>query len=88
MEKESELHENVELTFSYEGEDLVWSGDIEVIEETDLGFGMVPDYSEVVCKVISTTKLERYNEDSNEWDDVEVTPSIIFEVELAYERTL
>jgi hypothetical protein len=88
METNSEVHENIEMSFTYEGEHLIWSGDIEVIEEIDRGDHDTPDYSEVVCKVISTTKLERYNEDSNEWDDVEVTPSIIFEVELAYERTL
>lgn len=88
METESELHENVELTFSYEGEDLLWKGDIEVTEEIYRGNHDTPDYSEVTCKVVNTEALERYNEDTDEWESVEVTASIVWEIEMAYERTL
>jgi hypothetical protein len=88
METESELHENIELTFSYQGEDLLWRGDIEVTEEIERGDYDTPDYSEVTCKVVSTETLERWNEEANDWEAVEVTPSIIWEIELNYERTL
>lgn len=88
MEHESELHENIELTFSYEGEDLIWNGDIEITEEIDRGDHDTPDYSAVTCKVVNTEALERWNEEANEWETVEVTPSIIWEIEMAYERTL
>ena len=82
MEYESELHENIELTFSYEGEDLIWNGDVEITEEIDRGDNDTPDYSEITYKVIRTNSLQRYNEDSADWEDVEVTPSIIWEIEL------
>lgn len=88
MEHDSELHENIELTFTYEGEDLVWLGDIEVTEEHDRGDYDTPDYSDIEAKVIKTESLQRYNEDTGDWEDVEVTPSILNEVELIYERGL
>lgn len=86
MEYESELHENIELTFSYEGEDLIWSGDIEITEEIDRGDNDTPDYAETTYKVVRTNSLQRYNEDTGDWEDVEVTPSIIWEIELNLEK--
>lgn len=88
MEYETEVHENIELTFSYEGEDLIWNGDIEVTEEIDRGDNDTPDYVETTYNVVRTNSLQRYNEDSGDWEDVEVTPSILFEVELQFERGL
>jgi hypothetical protein len=88
MEHESELHENVELTFSYEGEDLVWNGDIEVSGHLDPGDHCTAPYADQFIEVIKTDSLQRYNEDTGDWEDVEVTPSILNEIEMAYERTL
>lgn len=86
MEYESELHENIELTFSYEGEDLIWNGDVEITEEIDRGDNDTPDYSETTYNVVRTNSLQRYNEDSGDWEDVEVTPSIIWEIELNLDK--
>lgn len=86
METNSEVHENIEMSFTYEGEHLIWSGDIEVTEEIDRGDYDTPDYSEVTYNVIRTNSLQRYNEDTGDWGDVEVTPSIIWEIELNLDK--
>ena len=86
METNSEVHENVEMSFTYEGEDLIWNGDIEVTEEIYRGDYDTPDYSEVTYNVIRTNSLQRYNEDTGDWGDVEVTPSIIWEIELNLDK--
>lgn len=86
MQTESELHENIELTFTYEGEDLIWNGDIEVTEQIDRGDHDTPDYVETTYNVVRTNFLQRYNEDTGDWEDVEVTPSIIWEIELNLEK--
>lgn len=86
METESELHENIELTFTYEGEDLIWNGDIEVTEQIDRGDYDSPDYVETTYNVVRTNFLQRYNEDSGDYEDVEVTPSIIWEIELNLDK--
>lgn len=88
MEYESEVHENVELTFTYEGEDLIWRGDIEVSGHSDPGDLWTAPYADQFVEVIKTETLERYNEETDEWEAVEVTASIILEIEMAYERTL
>ena len=88
MIHDSELHENIELTFTYEGEDLIWVGDIQVSGHSDPGDYYTAPYADQFVEVIKTDSLQRYNEDTDEWEDVEVTPSILSEVEIAYERTL
>ena len=88
MIREHEVHENQEVTITYEGEDLLWVGDVEVNSSYDPGDRWTPPYGEVEVIVTRTESLQRYNEDTDDWEDVEVTSSIIWEIELAFERTL
>lgn len=88
MQHESEVHENQEVTFTYEGEELIWVGDVEVITSHDPGDRWTPPYTEVEVKVINTESLERYNVHTDEWEEVEVTPSILIEIEFEFERGL
>jgi hypothetical protein len=88
MEHNTELHENAEVVFEYDGEDLVWIGDIEVIEEIEKGDYDTPDYSEVYARIYRTTSLQRYNESTGDWEDVEMDSSIMQEIQWQYEKTL
>ena len=88
MIHDSEVHENIELTITYEGEDLLWRGDIEVTEEIEKGDYDTPDYSEVYARIYRTTSLQRYNESTGDWEDVEMDSSIMQEIQWQYEKTL
>jgi hypothetical protein len=83
-----EIYYDQELTFSYEGEDLVWNGDIEVSGHSDPGDHCTAPYADQFIEVIKTNFIERYNEDTDQWEKVKPTPSILMKVELEFEKTL
>lgn len=83
-----EFYEDQELVITYEGEDLVWNGDLEVNQESDPGDYWTAPYSDLDVRVTKTNFLQRYNDESDEWEDVEVTPSILMKVEFEFEKTL
>jgi hypothetical protein len=83
-----EMNEDQELVFTYKGEDLVWNGDIEVNEHSDPGDYWTPPYAECDVRVTKTNFVQRFNENTDEWEDVEVTSDILLKVELEFEKTL
>jgi hypothetical protein len=88
MTREHEVHENQEVTITYEGEDLLWIGDVEVNASYDPGDRWTPSYSEVEVTVLKTESLQRYNEDTDDWEDVEVTTDILISIEREFIRGL
>ena len=85
---DSEMHLDQEVLFTYEGEEYCWTGDYEIKqcgEEADW------DYcgdSEVEVEIDTTKSITKFNEETNDWDDVDPTNSLIFEVVLEIERNL
>ena len=85
---ESEMHLDQEVLFTYEGYEYCWTGDYEVKqcgEEADW------DYcgdSEIEVEIDTTKSITKFNEETNDWDEVETTNSLIFEVVLEIERNL
>jgi hypothetical protein len=83
-----EFYEDQEFVFTYEGEDLVFRGDFEVNEHSDPGDSCTPPYGECDVQVTRVEFLQRYNDDTDEWEDVEPVPSIIIKIEHEFEKTL
>jgi hypothetical protein len=86
--KDSEMHLDQEVLFFYEGEEYCWTGHYEVKqcgEESDW------DYcgdSEVEVEIETTKSVTKFNEQTNGWDEVAPTNSLIYEVILHIERNL
>jgi hypothetical protein len=77
-----------EVTFTYEGEELVWNGDYNVHS-----WGENPDYDypgdcEVEIEILHTDRIEVWSDHKNGWVNVDPTPSILCELEWAIEKSL
>lgn len=83
-----EIYYDQELTFTYEGEDMVWNGDIQVDGSSDPGDQWTPPYSELFVEVIKTNFIERYNDQTDTWERLKPTPSMLMRVEVEFEKTL
>ena len=85
---DSEMHLDQEVLFTYEGEEYCWQGNYEVKqhgEESDW------DYcgdSEVEVEIETTKAITKFNEETNDWDEVTPTQSMIYEVCFEIERNL
>jgi hypothetical protein len=85
---DSEMYLDQEVLFYYEGEEYCWQGNYEVKqhgEESDW------DYcgdSEVEVEIETTKAITKFNEETNDWDEVTPTNSLIYEVVLNIERHL
>ena len=88
MKTESELHENQEVWITVDGEDLLWIGDLTADWTYDTGDMWTAPYTDLEVRVSKTDTLQRFNEDADVWEDVEVTQEIIYQVEETFRRTL
>jgi hypothetical protein len=85
---DSEMHLDQEVLFEYEGESYCWQGHYEIRqygEESDW------DYcgdSEVEVEIETTKAILKFNEETNDWDEVTPTQSMIYEVAFEIERNL
>ena len=85
---DSEMYLDQEVLFYYEGEEYCWTGHYEVNqcgEEADW------DYcgdSEVEVEIETTKAITKFNEETNGWDEVTPTNSLIYELVLYIERDL
>lgn len=83
-----EMHADQQIFFTYEGEEHCWEGDYEVRQ-----FGEESDWdycgdSEVEVEIFFTKSLTKFNEQTNDWDEVKPTNSLLFEIILEIERNL
>jgi hypothetical protein len=84
MNYDSENYFDQEITFTYEGQDFVWTGDysIEYFGEDESEYA--PAYGEVEVRLDHTYSLYSYEDDC----DIIPTPSLLMAVELQIERNL
>ena len=73
-----------EITFTYEGQDYIWTGDytIEFCGEDETEY--TPAYGEVEVRINHTSSLYSYEDDA----EIIPTPSLLMAVELHIERNL
>lgn len=83
-----EIFQDQEFVFTYEGQDLVFRGDFEVNEHYDPGDSITAPYGDCDVQVTRIEFIQRYNDDTDEWENVEVTPSILIKIEHEFEKTL
>ena len=84
MNYDSEHYYDQEITFTYEGQDFVWTGDysIEYFGEDESEYA--PAYGEVEIRIDHTYSLYSYEDDA----EIIPTPSLLMAVELHIERNL
>lgn len=82
MKYDSENYFDQEITFTYEGQDYVWTGDYSVEATYEDESEFAPAYGEMEVHIDHTLSLYAYE------DGVEIipTPSILMAVELEIER--
>jgi hypothetical protein len=82
MNYDSEHYYDQEITFTYEGQDFVWTGDysIEYFGEDESEYA--PAYGEVEVRIDHTYSLYSYEDDA----EIIPTPSLLMAVELHIER--
>jgi hypothetical protein len=77
-----------EVAFTYEGEEMLWNGDYNIHS-----WGENPDYDypgdcETEIEILSTDRLEKWSEETQEWVPVDEKPSILMAVEWEIEKSL
>ena len=85
---DSEMYLDQEVLFYYEGEEYCWTGNYEVKQ-----FGEESDWdycgdSEIEVEIETTKCITKFNEETNDWDEVTPTQSMIYEVCFQIERNL
>lgn len=82
------LYQDEEIEFTYEGNEYRWVGDYEVREWGETcSYDYLGDWEQEV-KVIRTTELVKYNEDTDDWNHVYPIGSILATIENQIESTL
>ena len=82
------LYQDEEIEFTYEGNEYRWVGDYEVREWGETATYDYPGDSDREVKIINTTELVKYNEDTDNWDHVYPSGSILATIENEIESTL
>lgn len=84
MNYDSENYFDQEITFTYEGQDYVWTGDysIEYFGEEETEY--TPAFGEVEVHIDHTSSMYSYEDDA----EIIPTPSLLMAVELHIERNL
>ena len=85
---DSTLYTDEQIEFTYEGNSYQWVGDYEVREWGETSSYDYPGDSDREVKIIRTTELVKYNEDTDNWDDVYPSGSILATIENEIESTL
>ena len=84
MNYDSENYFDQEITFTYEGQDFVWTGDYSISSFGEDESEYAPSYGEVEVRIDHTYSLYSYEDDC----DIIPTPSLLMAVELQIERNL
>ena len=82
--EDSEMHLDQQVLFEYEGEAYCWQGHYEVKQN-----GEEPDYDycgDSELEIETTKAILKFNEETNDWDEVTPTQSMIYEVCFQIER--
>ena len=85
---DSTIYEDQEVQFTYELNNYQWVGDYEVREWGETSSYDYPGDSDREVKVIRTQELVKYNEDTDNWDHVYPSGSILATIENEIESTL
>lgn len=82
MKYDSETYYDQEITFTYEGQDYVWTGDYSVEATYEDESEYAPAYGEMEVRIDHTYSIYSYQ------DDAEIIPtnSLLMAVELHIER--
>jgi hypothetical protein len=84
MKYDSETYYDQEITFTYEGQDYVWTGDYSVEATYEDESEYAPAYGEVEVHIDHTSGLYSYEDDA----EIIPTPSLLMALELHIERNL
>ena len=84
----SETFYNQEVPFTYEGEEMVWFGNYQVIQFGEHSDDDYPGYHETEIEVFETDKIEKWSEEEQDWLWVDEKPSILLAVEWEIEKSL
>lgn len=84
MKYDSETYYDQEITFTYEGQDYVWTGDYSVEATYEDESEYAPAYGEVEVHIDHTSSLYSYEDDT----EIIPTPSLLMAVELHIERNI
>jgi hypothetical protein len=85
---DSEMHLDQEVLFDYEGEQYCWLGHYEVRQHGEEADWDYCGDSEFEVEIETTKSVTKFNEQTNDWDEVTPTNSLIYEVILHIERNL
>jgi hypothetical protein len=82
MKYDSETYYDQEITFTYEGQDYVWTGDYSIESTYEDESEYAPAYGEMEVRIDHTYSIYSYQ------DDAEIIPttSLLMAVELHIER--
>lgn len=84
MNYDSVTYYDQEITFTYEGQDYVWTGDYSVESTFEGESEYAPGFGEVEVHIDHTSAIYSYEDDC----DIIPTPSLLMAVELHIERNL
>ena len=85
---DSTLYTDEQIEFTYEGNSYQWVGDYEVREWVERPSYDYPGDWDHEIRVIRTQELVKYNEDTDNWDHVYPSGSILATIENEIESTL
>jgi len=83
---DSEMHLDQEVQFEYEGEAYCWQGHYEVKQHGEESDWDYCGESEQEVEIETTKAILKFNEETNDWDEVTPTQSMIYEVCFQIER--
>ena len=84
----TEIFYNQEVPFTYEGEEMVWFGNYQVIQFGEHSDDDYPGYQDTEIEILQTDRLEKWSEEIQDWVSVYEKPSILMALEWEIEKSL
>jgi len=79
---------NQEVTFTYDGEEMVWFGNYQIRQFGEQSDDDYPGCQDTEIEILETDKIEKLSEESENWVLVDEKPSILLAVEWEIEKSL